>query len=63
MYDVWVRGDQMDKIDVAGMWDMDYQFSDPLPDIIGQGAQYKCNFSTCQPSQWLQLSRLIQLGT
>ena len=37
LYDVWVRGDQIDKLDVAGMWDSEYQFSDSLPDITGKG--------------------------
>ena len=37
LYDVWVRGDQLDKLNVAGMWDSDYRFLDPIPDIIGQG--------------------------
>ena len=37
LYDIWVRGDQMDKLNVAGMWDRDYRFFDPIPDIIGKG--------------------------
>ena len=35
LYDVWVRGDQMDKLHATAMGDREYQFSDSHPDITG----------------------------